>query len=156
MAFILVKPETLLLCKESLVEFLEQNKFCVERVIPLACWDDLSIRLYNYSEKVTKEQLILQNIARRQIMGEASNKIEIWELKYITEISEKKQQEILTSLKYQFRKMQWQDGLTLHIEYNDKSSVFHFTYFHVSDSNIEVIKRERDLFERYINECNGI
>ncbi|MFC4805213.1 hypothetical protein [Filifactor villosus] len=156
MVEILVKPETLILCKEELEGFLMENGFFVEYKKNVSDWNNLSIALYEKSEKVTKRQLELQNIARNQMMGLAGSRAELWGLKYKTNIKEIDLYELLTGLKRKFRSMKWKEGLTFHIEYNGDFSVYHFTYFHVSDPETEIIESERLLCGRYIDEMGSV
>ncbi len=153
---ILVKPETLILCKEELEGFLMKNGFSVECKKKVSDWNNLSIALYEKSKKVTKRQLELQNIARNQMMGLAGSRAELWGLKYKENIKEIDLYELLTRLKREFRSMKWKEGLTFHIEYEGDFSVYHFTYFHVSDPETEIIESERLLCERYIDEMGSV
>ena len=116
MVEILVKPETLILCKEELDGFLMKNGFSVEYKKNVSDWNNLSIALYEKSDKVTKRQLELQNIARNQMMGLAGSRAELWGLKYKANFKEIDLYELLTGLKKEFRSMKWKEGLTFHIE----------------------------------------
>lgn len=156
MVEILVKPETLILCKEELDGFLMKNGFSVEYKKNVSDWNNLSIALYEKSDKVTKRQLELQNIARNQMMGLAGSRAELWGLKYKANFKEIDLYELLTGLKKEFRSMKWKEGLTFHIEYKGDFSVYHFTYFHVSDPETEIIESERLLCGRYIDEMGSV
>lgn len=156
MVEILVKPETLMFCSEELESFLLENDFSVEYKKNVDDWNNLSIALYEKSDKVTKKQLEIQNIARNQMMGEAGSRVEIWGLTCRSCDLEIELYEQLTKLKREFRRRKWKKGLTFHIEYESEFSVYHFTYFHVPDPEVEVIENERMLWGRYIDEMGSI
>lgn len=153
---ILIKPETIMLCSGELEAFLSENGFSVEYKKVVDGWDDLSIALYKKSDKVTRKQLELQNIARRQMMGEVSSKAEIWGLISNTNDLETEIYERLTKLKREFRDKKWKKGLAFHIEYEGEFSIYHFTYFHVPDPEMSVIENERLLWGKYIDEMGAV
>lgn len=155
MVEILVKPESLMLCNEELECFLIKNGFSVEYKKNVRDWNNLSIALYEKSDKVTKRQLELQNIARNQMMGIVGSKAEVWGLKSKSNEKTIKLYEQLTRLKKEFRSIKWKKGLTFHIEYEGEFSIYHFTYFHVSDPETEIIENERILYGRYIDEMGS-
>lgn len=152
MVEIVVKPETLLLCSYELEKFLSQNGFMIKYRKKVKRWDDLSIELYEKSDKVTKRQLELQNIARDQMMGAIGSTAEIWGLFSEIDELEIKTYEKLTAIKKSFRTIQWKDGLTFHIEYKGEHSIYHFTYFHVPDPDVNSVERERLIWEKYCDE----
>lgn len=156
MVEILVKPETLMLCNSELEFYLVENGFSVEYKKNVSDWNNLSILLYEKSDKVTKRQLELQNIARSQMMGVVGSKAEVWGLKSKSNEKTINLYEQLTKLKKEFRSMKWKEGLTFHIEYKGEFSIYHFTYFHVSDPETEIIKNERMLYGRYIDEMGSV
>lgn len=156
MVEILIKPETILFCRNELIEFLFEKGFSVNSVSKISNWNDLSVKLYEKSEKVTRRQLELQNILRKQIMGTVGNDAEIWGLQYRYDLDTIGQYFELGKLKRIFRAMFWQEGLTINIEYNGEKSIYHFTYFHTSDPDETIINSESTLWREYIDEMGDI
>lgn len=151
---IIVKPETLFYCANELESFLNDNGFFVSDKTQLSCWDEMSIQLYKKSKKVTERQLELQNIVRKQLFGDMSSRIEIWDINSQGGEPELIQYSKLNTLKKIFRSMKWIDGLTLRVEYKEESAVYHFTYFHVPDASDLSIEEELCVMEHYINEMD--
>lgn len=153
---IIVKPEALLLCEAGLKKFLSQNGFNVVYKKRVADWNNLSILLYEKSDKVTRRQLELQNVARSQIMGNIGSEAEVWGMDCDEMKTEMEAYERLTELKRKYRNEKWKEGLSFHIEYLGEYSEYHFTYFHVPDLEIDTIRNEQLLWGRFTNEVGNI
>ena len=151
MPWIIFKTETLLFYRKELRDFLYANHFCIIKTYHLRAWNEMSLQLYKKSQSISIEQLQLQNIGRKQILGRVSDEAEKWILEYANTVDMISIFEILTKLKYEFRKMFWISGLTIRFEYEGNDTIYHFSYFHVPDSEIDNINSEWEISERYID-----
>ena len=151
MAFwIIAKPETLLFCKQDLETYLLSKDFQVNNVRNINDWDHLSIDIYSKSDKVSLEQLHLQNIGRNQILGHAGTHAELWELIPQKSISIEDGYKKLNILKYDFRKIKWHNGLNIFFSIDEYCALYHYSYFHVPEPDLNIIEKEISIIRKYL------
>lgn len=148
--WIIAKPEVLLFCREELKQSLLSEGFQLQQVHQIKNWDQLSLSLYADSQKVSIEQLQLQNIGRTQLLGSTGNLAEYWELSFSAPMSQEEGYQKLNLLKRAFRDAHWHSGLDIHFSLNNSQALYHYSYFHVPDPELTVIESEQALIWRFI------
>lgn len=148
--WIIAKPEALLFCRKALEQNLLSEGFWLRQSHRIEAWDRLSLALYADSQKVSQEQLRLQNIGRVQLLGSAGKLAEFWELTAYTPISLEEGYQKLNRLKQAFRDAHWHPGLDIYFSLGNAQALYHYSYFHVPDPELPVIEKELTLIRRYL------
>ena len=148
--WIIAKPEVLLFCREDLEQALLSEDFVLQRIHRIESWELLSLALYADSQKVSQEQLRLQNIGRVQLLGPAGKLAEFWELTASTPISLEEGYQKLNWLKQSFRNTHWHPALDIYFSLDNSQSLYHYSYFHVPDPELPVIEKEESLIRRFL------
>lgn len=148
--WIIAKPEVLIFCRQNLKRALVSEGFCLHKVYRIEDWSRLSIALYSNSQKISADQLQLQNIGRIQLLGPAGRLAELWELTVSTPITLETGYQKLNRLKRSFRATHWQPGLDIYFSLGDSHALYHYSYFHVPDPELSVIEKEQALIRRYL------
>ena len=155
MIWALIKPETIMFCYDELSNFIANEEFSICDRIRINCFSVLSNELYSNSEKISKQQINLQNILRKQLLFEYADVCEIWFMNPISNISDIEAYRLLNQIKWKFRNMHWDCNIHLSVMYNDTESVYHYTYLHIPDPNEQEILRESNIIKKFY-ECNSI
>lgn len=148
--WIIVKPEALMFCREDLVDHLCRSGFKLIEKHSILRWDQLSLALYSDSNKLAPDQLALQNIGRKQLLGEAGDRAELWVLASAGPVKWEDGYKSLNHSKHEFRKAHWHSRLNVYFEYNGKYTIYHYSFYHVPNPEKAVIERELKIVERYL------
>ncbi|MDR1583065.1 MAG: hypothetical protein LBS55_07400 [Prevotellaceae bacterium] len=150
MIWALIKPETIVFCYDELCNFIVNEEFSVCDKIKIDCFSALSNELYSNSKKISKQQINLQNILRKQLLFEYADFCEIWFMKAISNISDIEAYQLLNQIKWKFRNMNWDCNIHLSVKCNNIQSVYHYTYLHIPDPNEQEIFRETNIIKNFI------